>query len=108
MILLLKVFIYISKVTVKDLHVEMDGLQASKFIIIEVNTHDKEEPDVTPINKLVIAIFDEIAELAVPGVEESVDIHGQLALFFLVVGHIPLVQTRLTDSVLDKKIVDHL
>lgn len=73
---LLQVFIYISKVAVKDLHVEMDGLQASKFVIVEINTHNEEEPDVTPINKLVIAIFDEIAELAVPGVEESVDIHS--------------------------------
>ena len=107
-IVLLILFFYISKVTVENFDVEVNCLETGKFVVVEINTHDEEEAHVASVHKLVIAVLNEIAELAVSGVEKSVYIHGQLALLLLVVRHVPLIQPCLPNSVLYEKIMNHL
>lgn len=100
-------FIYISKVAVEDFHVEVDGLKASKLVVVEIDAHDEEKTDISSVNELVIAVLDKVAELAIPRVEKSVYIHRQLTFLFLVVRDVPLVQTGLPHSILDKEIMNH-
>ena len=97
----------VAKVVVEDLDKEVDGLEARELVVVEVDAHDKEEPDVAPVHELVVAELDKVRVAVVARVQHAVDVHRQLLLLLLRVRHVPLAQPRLAHAVLHQHVVDH-